>query len=297
MAPSPSLFLAAVAQRTRHIRLGPLAYALPLYNPFRLIEEVCMLDHLSGGRLELGLTRGVSPYELKYLGVDANQTRAMFDEVLAILLAGLTQERLTFAGKYYHYEDVPLELQPLQRPYPPLWFPGTSLGLAEHAAQQGGHLVSLGLTERVRQQVEVYWPTWEAHKHNPQRLNHHVSQPKVGILRQIYVAETDAEAVTVARAAHSDWHYSITKLWQENNDQPNTSFSWETMTHGETLLVGSPTRVREQLTRLLDVSGCNYVICAFAWGSLPHEQALRSLRLFAEEVMPAFITEGGAAGV
>ena len=66
------------------------------------------------------------------------------------------------------------------------------------------------------------------------------------------------------------------------------------MTGAETILYGSPARVREQMARLLEVSGCNYVICAFAWGSIPHEQALRSLRLFSEEVMPAF-TGGTAA--
>src|SRR5262249_45678032 len=55
MAPSPALSLPAAAQRTRRIRLGPLVYLLPLYNPLRLIEEICMLDHLSDGRLELGI--------------------------------------------------------------------------------------------------------------------------------------------------------------------------------------------------------------------------------------------------
>src|SRR5438477_11827609 len=79
MAPSPSLFLAAATQRTRRIRLGPLVYLLPLYNPVRLLQEVCMLDHLSRGRLELGVGRGASPHELALYGVDAAETRAMFD--------------------------------------------------------------------------------------------------------------------------------------------------------------------------------------------------------------------------
>src|SRR5258707_15742194 len=96
MAPSPALFLTAAARRTRRIRLGPLVYLLPLYDPLRLIEEVAMLDQLSGGRLELGVGRGVSPYELRNFGVDPEKSRAMFDEALAVLLAGLTQERLSF---------------------------------------------------------------------------------------------------------------------------------------------------------------------------------------------------------
>src|SRR5438445_10189538 len=80
MAPSPGLFLAAAAQRTRRIHLGPLVYLLPLYEPLRLIEEICMLDHLSGGRLELGVGRGVSPYELGCFGVDVVDSRAIFNE-------------------------------------------------------------------------------------------------------------------------------------------------------------------------------------------------------------------------
>src|SRR5712675_2818108 len=153
MAPSPALFLTAATQRTRRIRLGPLVYLLPLYDPLRLIEEVAMLDQLSGGRLELGVGRGVSPYELRNFGVDPENSRAMFDEALAVLLAGLTQERLSFAGAHYQYRDVPIELHPLQQPYPPLWYPtragttsaGKRPGAAppigvRHGRQQGRHL-------------------------------------------------------------------------------------------------------------------------------------------------------------
>ena len=70
MAPSPSVFLAAVAQRTKRLRFGPLVYTVNLYHPLRLIDEICMLDQMSGGRLELGIGRGISPYEVGYYGVD-----------------------------------------------------------------------------------------------------------------------------------------------------------------------------------------------------------------------------------
>ena len=68
MAPSPNVFLAAVAQRTRRLRFGPMVYVLPLYHPLRLIEEICMLDQMSGGRLEIGFGRGASPIELAIYG-------------------------------------------------------------------------------------------------------------------------------------------------------------------------------------------------------------------------------------
>lgn len=289
MAPSPALFLTAAAQRTRRIRLGPLGYLLPLYHPLRLIEEVCMLDHLSGGRLDLGIGRGVSPYELGYFGVDAAHSRAVFQEALAVLIAGLTHDRLTFVGHHYRYDDVPMELSPWQQPYPPLWYPTNNPESVLYAARHGYHFVSLGPAAFVRQQVDMYRQTWETYRQAPDRLNGHVAAPKIGIVRQVYLAETDAAALAAARQAHGDWYHSITKLWRDHNDHSvDDRFSWETLTQHDIILCGSPARLREQIAHLLEVSSCNYILCAFAWGALPHAQTLHSLRLFVDEVMPAF---------
>src|SRR6516165_7811081 len=76
MAPSPSVFLAAVAQRTKRLRFGALVHTLSLYHPLRLAEEICMLDQMSGGRLELGIGRGISPHELAYYGVTPGERAA-----------------------------------------------------------------------------------------------------------------------------------------------------------------------------------------------------------------------------
>src|ERR1700716_3215778 len=84
--PSPSVFLAAVAQRTRRLRFGPLVYTLSLHHPLRIAEEICMLDHMSGGRLELGVGRGVSPHEVAYYGVDPAKAQAMYVEGLQVIL-------------------------------------------------------------------------------------------------------------------------------------------------------------------------------------------------------------------
>jgi len=298
MAASPLLFLASAVQRTRRIRLGPLAILLPLYNPLRLIEEVCMLDNLSGGRLELGVSRGASPYELAYFGVDANGSRPIFDEALAILLAGMVSERLTFHGSHYTFVDVPMELGPLQRPYPPLWYPSHSLESMGYVGGNGFNFVGLGSAARVRKQVDAYWAAWEARQGDPTRLSGHVTQPKVGINRLVVVADSDSEALELARSAHADWNKTILTLWHAHGDTSHDElFSWETGLADETIIFGSPATVREQIARLLEVSGCNYVICGFAWGTLQHEHTLRSLRLFADEVMPAFVEGETLAGV
>jgi len=189
-----------------------------------------------------------------------------------------------------------MELRPLQRPYPPLWYPTHVSESVGYAARHGYHFVGLGPAAGVRSLVDRYRQTWEAHRHEPDRLNGHVATPNMGILRQVFVADTDNEAFAATHAAHADWYRSITKLWHGHDDHtPDGLFAWETATQYETILFGSPARVREQMARLLEVSGCNYVIGAFAWGSLPHAQARPSLRLFTEEVMPAFA--GSAAPV
>ena len=296
MASSPALFLAAAAQRTKRIRLGPLAYLLPLYHPLRLIDEVCMLDQLSGGRLELGVGRGVSPYELRYHGVDPAETRAIFDETMTVLTRGLSQERLSFQGVHYNYDNVPMALHSYQRPYPPLWYPTNNPQSVEYAARHGYNFMGLGPAAGMRELADRYWTLWARHQHDPGRLNGHVANPKVGIVRQIVVADTDEEALAITRAAHAVWYRSITQLWHEHNDfSVDGLFSWESATRHGTMIFGSPASVLDQVRRLIETSGCNYMAGAFAWGSLTQQQVLHSLRLFARDVMPAF-GGGGRSG-
>ena len=92
MAPSPSVFLSAVAQRTRRLRFGPLVYALPLYHPMRLIEEICMLDQMSGGRLDIGFGRGASQIESAMYGNDPAKAELMYVEGLDLIMRGLDAE-------------------------------------------------------------------------------------------------------------------------------------------------------------------------------------------------------------
>src|ERR1700741_4287147 len=88
MACSPSVFLAAVAQRTKRLRFGPLVYILTLSHPVRILQEICMLDQISNGRLEVGVGRGVSPYEIGYFGVDPQKSPKVYTEAFQIILQG-----------------------------------------------------------------------------------------------------------------------------------------------------------------------------------------------------------------
>src|SRR5437660_6610255 len=211
MAPSPGIFLAAVAQRTRRLRFGPLVYLLPLYTPLRLIEEICMLDQLSGGRFELGVGRGIVPYELAYNNVDFLEAAEIYEEALQVIVAGLTQKTLTYRGRHYQFRGVPMELEPVQRPHPPLWQGVTSAESATAAAKRGASVVGHGPIAGLRPIVEAYLAAWDGQASGA---------GLVGCGRHIHVAETDAEAMTIAAPAYRAWYGSLVRLCRKFRSWP-----------------------------------------------------------------------------
>jgi alkanesulfonate monooxygenase SsuD/methylene tetrahydromethanopterin reductase-like flavin-dependent oxidoreductase (luciferase family) len=298
MAASPSVYLAAVAQRTSRLRLGPLVFLLPLYNPLRIVEEICMLDHLSHGRLELGVGRGISPHELAGFGVDPSQSRAMFKEALEVVLQGLAHGRIDHDGAYYHYHDVPLPFEPHQRPYPPLWYPTSNPESMPWVAEQGLSTLVTHLhpsIDLLGEQFAAYAAAQRDHGDQPGRLNGHVAQPFYGITRPVYVADTTEQALAEARAAQKTFFANFNYLWALRGDDRHAGDGdFDRLVANHNFVVGSPDGVRRILTDLMRRCGGNYFAGAFAWGSLSPQQVARSLTLFAQEVTPA-LTEAQVA--
>lgn len=291
MAPSPGIFLAAAAQCTRRIHLGPLVYLLPLYNPLRLISEICMLDHLSGGRLELGVGRGVSPFELAYYGVSFMDAREIFEEALEVIVAGLQGERLTHRGRYYRFDGVPLELRPKQRPHPPLWYGVSSPESLILAARRGMHMVGGGPIPVLRELTAAYRAEVVRHKGQPEDLNPHITEPIVGAIRHVYVAGDEREVEQIAAPAYKVFYHNITKLWQDFRTLPDYGFTPDLTVarKHEVALVGTAGEVRDAVGRFFEQSGCNYLVLAFAWGGLSQNESHRSLERFVTAVMPQFM--------
>src|SRR5262249_53281965 len=205
MAPSPGVFLAAVAQRSKRLRFGPMVYALPLYHPLRLIEEICMLDQLSGGRLDIGFGRGASPIELSFFGQDAKKSQAIYAEGVELIIKGMTEETLSFSGQHFRFDKVPMTIAPLQKPHPPIWYGGHSPAAADRAARRALHTINLASTDEAKLCSERFRTIWrETHGTAP--------LPKLGIGRFIVVAETDEAAVALANRAYPKWHHAFTYL-------------------------------------------------------------------------------------
>lgn len=289
MAPSPSVFLSAAIQHTTHIRLGPLVYLLPLYHPLRLISEICMLDHMSNGRLEIGVGRGVSPFEQAYFEVPFLHSRAMFEEALEMVSAGLRQERLTYEGKYYQCVDVPMELHPKQTPNPPFWYGVINANSLRFAAERGMHMASGGPNSGIKELTAQYQEVWSHNRDNPLDLNPQIETPKMGAFRHVFVADTDQEAEAIATPAYKDYYANIEKLWLDFG-VAHTLFTPDLQVARslDVAIVGSPSRVQDEIARFFETSGCNYILVSLAWGSLTQAQSERSMELFASRVMPQF---------
>ena len=150
MAPSPNIFLTAVAMRTRKMHFGPLVYLLPLYHPMRLVEEICMLDQLSGGRLEVGVGRGISPYELAHFDVNFLESREIFEESLKVIVEGLRGRNISHRGERYKFAGAPIEVAPKQQPNPPFWYGASTPDGLAFAARHRMNIVTGG-PERDRQ--------------------------------------------------------------------------------------------------------------------------------------------------
>ncbi|HZP99420.1 MAG TPA: LLM class flavin-dependent oxidoreductase [Reyranella sp.] len=285
MAPSPGLFLAAVAQRTTNLRFGPLVYPLGLYHPLRLIEEICMLDTLSDGRLELGVGRGASPYEASFFGVDQKTSVERFEEILQILVKGVGAERLDHQGRFFTFNDVPLAVQPVQRPHPPLWVATRSIDGAPHLARQGSNIALSLPTREAALFTARFRASWAELGRGPDDL------PFIGNTRNVVVAESEREAVSSARRAFKVWYGSLVHLWRAQGlELPSQIFpsDFDEAVGLGYVVAGSPAAVRDRMREADAASGINYSICRFAYGDLEYEEAARSVRLFAREVMPAF---------
>jgi alkanesulfonate monooxygenase SsuD/methylene tetrahydromethanopterin reductase-like flavin-dependent oxidoreductase (luciferase family) len=291
MAPSPSVFLAAVAQRTRRLRFGALVYALPLHHPLRLIEEICMLDHLSGGRVDIGFGRGSAPIELEYYGVNPADSQEIYGEAVDLIMRGFIESVLDHSGKRFAFAAVPIEIAPLQQPHPPIWYGVHAPDSAERAARRALNTVSLDPPAETRASTERYRATW-------QQLHPGRALPKLGLGRFIVVASDDAEALTIARRAYPVWHASFTHLFRRHNRSQNhpRPSDYDTLMQRGQGIAGSPATVAEFLTAQLAETGCNYVVGQLAFGDLTLAETLRSIDLFAREVMPAVRQAVGRLG-
>jgi alkanesulfonate monooxygenase SsuD/methylene tetrahydromethanopterin reductase-like flavin-dependent oxidoreductase (luciferase family) len=302
LSSAPSVLLATVAARTKRIRLGIAVYVIPFHHPLRLAEETASIDILSGGRLIVGLGRGNRPLEFYGHGVKQEQSRARMEEGVDVLLQAWTQERVNYAGRYWQIHNVPVYPKPLQQPHPPLAFAVTSPETIAWTASHGYRMLSSGLGTPLSQTTknrDAYIQGLQQHGYSPVDIQQRLEQWVV--TKHVYVAPSDAEALADAkepemwyrdafiRSLSADGLVGLHESVYQGAEAMIArlkSQSWEDLVQSA-LLIGAPDTVAAKIAEL-EAAGTGEVACWMNFGGLAPDKVRRSMRLFAEEVIPRF---------
>jgi alkanesulfonate monooxygenase SsuD/methylene tetrahydromethanopterin reductase-like flavin-dependent oxidoreductase (luciferase family) len=285
---NPLLLIARAGAQARRVRFGQAVIVTPFWHPLRLAEDIALTDILTEGRLELGLGRGYQPMEFEGLNVSIDDNREIFLEQLGIMQKAWSEDDFTFRGRHFQV-PVPITVlpRPLQRPHPPLWIATQSISSLEWTAARGyGALISASGTSR-QELVD-----WRARYLAGRAAAGHAGEGRMGVLRFVYVTESEADA----RAAvwQTRWQRRLANHLRMNDQRIRAGRNEAYPFDGELdddewwdrLVYGTPERCIAQIRRDAEL-GYTDLLGWFDVGGLPGEAVLRSMRLFAREVMPA----------
>jgi alkanesulfonate monooxygenase SsuD/methylene tetrahydromethanopterin reductase-like flavin-dependent oxidoreductase (luciferase family) len=304
--PSPNLLIAAAAQRTRHIRFASMVNILPFRNPLLVAEEAALLDNLTGGRLDMGIGRGLRPPEFEAFDVDQQQSREMFLEAFDVIRRVWADEEFVHRGKYWTVrKNGPLSPPLVQRPHPPFLVSAQSEDSLRWAAQHDIPFAQIdSMVEQAGRDQALYREVQTAHGH--------AAMPRLYLMREIYVGDTDARA----RAEARPYLLQYWELWNrytqftQGGKLPDSYDFWRRqapMLHAmdfdqivanDMVILGNPETVAETILRIAGQLEPMGLAMIFKLGAMPYDMVERSMTLFGEEVMPRIrpILDRDAAG-
>ena len=299
MTPNPIVFLTMVAARTERIHLVTGA-VLPIFNhPIKLAGELAMLDCISHGRLWAGFARAFLPEEFDSFQRSMDESRARFEHGLEAVLKLWTLDEVIHEDPFYRFGPIRMMPKPVQQPHPPVFVAaiGTPHSF-QWAGRQGHNLM-----------VVPYLSKFETLQENLQRYreafaeSHSDGKPRpIQMSFHLHVAETDAQAQAETRP-HVEQYLQLFResagAWENRSSSDYPGYSelineLDRMTLERTLketraFIGSPDTVERQIRFILEQFGDDIEpSLSMLYGNMPLETAERSLRLFAEQVMPRF---------
>ena len=294
MLASPNLIIAALSRRTERLRFGNLVSVLPLYDPMRLAEECAMLDILTGGRLNVGLGRGVPKDDMKHR-LDRETAQARFEEGIEILLRAWSGATFSFSGKAWAYDEISCRPQPLQKPHPPIYYGATAPESAAMVARRGWNL-ALSRQPLVNCAAAIS-------RYRAERAQHaNLKGPGDAIMvRDVYVADSDEQAWReAAPELMRFWQLATDNVWRgdalTDDDLKRYTERYVYYPGGLTVkrldewgtsLIGSPQSVIKKARVMIETAKPDSLVGMFQFGGLKHEQVMHSLELFGSKIMPA----------
>ena len=292
---SSLVFSASVAAQTKRIRLGTAILVPPLHHPIKLAEDAATLDVVSGGRLDAGFGRGSAEYEYTGYGIDQEESQGRFQETINVLKGLWTTPGFSHKGDYFDFNEVNLVPPPLQKPHPPIYIAATRTPATLDFAVTTGHPLIIGVVLDTADALDLCSRFVEKSK----AAGHNVPVSSIPFFRYFYVAETEEEAKKDTEAALS-WTLDMVqwrRTFQRGSEVYEKMDDWrhvrtELPTSNEHLydqraIIGTPDECVAQIKELQG-HGIEYFGCNFSFGGMEQGKLLRSMKLFAEEVMPHF---------
>jgi alkanesulfonate monooxygenase SsuD/methylene tetrahydromethanopterin reductase-like flavin-dependent oxidoreductase (luciferase family) len=209
----------------------------------------------------------------------------MYHEAFQVLMKGLTAEELSFEGRFYRFDKLPMILKPVQRPHPPLWYGVTLPGNSAWPAENHVNIVALGLRDNTKAIIKAY---------REARAQHCFDQEGtlIGVSRHMVVADTDEAALAIARRAYPRWRSSFRWLFARHGTEPRVIGiyppTFDELMALDNGIAGSPATVRRYVEAEIAANNCNYFVPQLVFGDQRLPEALHSIELFESEVMPAF---------
>jgi len=284
VCPSPNIFLAAISQTTRRMRLGALVYVLPAYNTLRLAEEISALDHLSDGRLDVGVGSGISPYETALFGVPPQEMKPRYAEALDLLMTALATGRVQHTGTLLPDCDATLSITPRQSPHPPVWYASSNAKSAAWAGQNDISFVGRWGAGSFIDAAREYWANWQNRRDDAPG---HIL-PRVGLSASLVIGKSEQEALDRYHRAYTMFGERVTRLWHAHGDHrvdpiadPAAGLS------SGSAIVGTMESARDQVVAQVEAAQVNYFEIMPLFGDLTYEEGVTALSQFSEHVMPA----------
>ena len=287
----PAQLATYIAAKTTRLRVGTAVIVVPLHHPLVVAEEIATLDQLAGGRVDIGLGRGYQHYEFERLGLELDSARARWEESVDIILEAFRGRPFSYEGKLFRIPETSVFPQPLQKPHPPIWVTAQSPASVEAAVRRGFNVLTGGFGVPIERMAE--FRKLFDRSVVEQRLSR---TPEVGVQRAVYVTHSESDARAAAEEAR--WNMRVTLSLRNHYERVEGGRAIAVPAPKEPdlddlldrfLIIGTPDTCIRQLRRVQEMVGISHFNCSFWFGDLEHDRVLRSMDLFAREVMPAFV--------
>jgi alkanesulfonate monooxygenase SsuD/methylene tetrahydromethanopterin reductase-like flavin-dependent oxidoreductase (luciferase family) len=276
---SPNLLIAALASRTNKLRLGAMGVVLPYYHPARVVEEIGMLDHLTGGRLEIGTAIGV-PQELARLNMTMAEARERNDEIVAVLDAALANRVVSHRGKYFSFSDLRLLPRPLQQPSPPRW---TTVVSAESARRAARHRIKISTGFNSTQVIKRIF---DAYRAEADAAGFHAGPEYFALRRRVTVAPTGDQARLYAKAVADRLKSFVAEDERLKTNVPDAPAPSGGFTlSDEEFITGTPKDAAHDIIEQCRTVGAGHFLTVLNW-SAPVDEVAQAHELFGGEAIP-----------